>query len=188
MNRRKQTRLRTHTYTDAGMYFITMNTRWRQKLFGRIRGDRVELNPLGEIVHEEWVASAEIRDNISLDAFVVMPDHFHGLIRILRTVSSRPRQPVGSRLMPDSIGSIMGQFKSQCTRRIRRHQGEPTLRVWQRNYYDRIVRDEEELARIRRYIIENPRKAIYRQTGLEIDDRRRDGRATRRVAPTVRDD
>jgi len=132
------------------------------------------LNKYGVIARDEWVKIAQIRKNVQLDRFIIMPDHMHGIL-IIKNVGAtgsvaHKTSEVKSvaylephiktleeiSIKPDSLGSIIGQYKSMVTKNIRKlglydfH--------WQRNYYDRIIRSKPELFAIRRYIADNPMK------------------------------
>ena len=115
------------------------------------------LNDVGKIVADEWMKSGEIRNEIELDEWVVMPNHFHGIVMVRR--GDRPVAPTPAVLPgphPKSIGALMSGFKSAVTKRINQMRGTPGAKLWQRNYWERIIRDENELNRIREYIINNP--------------------------------
>ena len=130
-------------------------------------------NAYGEIVREEWFHSAEIRAEIELfpDEFVVMPNHIHGIVWIVETgpvgrtdrvvgatgqVGAHGRAPLQLQRPPRSLGSFIAGFKSAATKRINALRGAPGTPVWQRNYYEHIIRDERALDAIRRYIAANP--------------------------------
>lgn len=136
----------------------------------------MQLSSIGEIIADEWQKTPTIRPNVDLDEWVVMPNHLHGIIVIRddtesdvivetpqRGVSTRRgvstqsdvRTPP-SRLKSNSLGSIIGQFKSVCTKRIQA-QGFANF-AWQERYYDHIIRDERAFERIRLYIAGNPAK------------------------------
>jgi len=118
----------------------------------------LRLSPLGEIVADEWQATARVRPGVRLDEWVVMPNHLHGILVLdpepLVQAPRRAEAAPQARLQPNSIGSIVGQFKAACTRRIREagHAGFE----WQPRFYDRVIRNDRELDRIRAYIRDNP--------------------------------
>jgi REP element-mobilizing transposase RayT len=117
------------------------------------------LNDTGKIVADEWMKTGEIRDEIELDEWVVMPNHFHGIVMIRR--GDRPVAPTPMPLpgpRPKSIGSLMSGFKSAVTKRINEIPKTLGKKIWQRNYYEHIIRNENELNRIREYIQNNPVK------------------------------
>lgn len=162
---RRSIRLKGYDYTQAGAYFVTIVTRERELLFGEVINGEMRLNAHGRVVESEWLRTAEVRPNVELDAFVVMPNHLHGILIIRNDAQSRvgASRHVGAsqRLAPTgpvagSLGAIMAQFKSICTKRINRTRHTPGAPVWQRNYYERIVRNERELNAIRQYIRHNP--------------------------------
>lgn len=142
-------------YTRPGWYFVTTCTRNRAPVLADVVDGRVHLSAIGRIVAEEWRRTEVVRPNVILDAWVVMPDHLHGVIRITHRLPStrRPFQR-SSRLQAGSIGAIVGQFKSACTKRIRAA-GHPAF-GWQPRFHEDVVRDHDHLAAIRNYIANNP--------------------------------
>ncbi|MBI4288421.1 MAG: transposase [Chloroflexi bacterium] len=176
---RHSIRLKGYDYSQAGAYFITANTHLEQNLFGDMVGDHVQLNRYGHIAEQEWLQTAVIRKNIELDIFAIMPDHFHGILLILESHEgtaapcpyARPGIYTGAagraltieqfgKPTAGSLPTIMRSFKSAVTRRInqlRRGDGTP---VWQRGYYEHVVRNDEDLNRIRQYILDNPSKEV----------------------------
>jgi len=167
---RRSIRLKRYDYTQPGAYFITICTHNRQCLFGKVVNGEMLLNALGEIVRDEWRHTAEIRPNVGLDAFVIMPNHIHGVIVIHADTrrGTLQRAPTIEQHVPtteqfgkptsNSIPTIIRLFKSAVTKRINEMRGTPGIPVWQRNYYEHIVRNDGELNRIRKYIINNPLK------------------------------
>jgi putative transposase len=207
-------------YTTPGWYFVTLCTHRRVCVLGDVRDGRVRLSKIGRIVAEEWQRTPRVRPNVVLDAWVIMPNHLHGIVRILprtdgaaddagigagvdrarddadvggtvetprRCVSTAASAPMPgfastaasarssgsaptivdashddhvetagprSRLQPGSLGAIIGQFKSMCTKRIRA--ASQDCFAWQTRYYDSIIRDGASLQRVRRYIAANP--------------------------------
>ena len=122
----------------------------------------MHLNKFGKIVETEWIKTSEIRKNILLDEYIILPNHLHGIIFInneysavaaTRRVASTKSLP---RLQSGSIGAIIGQFKSIVTKQINTLRKTSGLPLWQKNYYEHIIRNEKELNRIREYIISNP--------------------------------
>ena len=155
-HRRRSIRLRHYDYSRAGTYFITVCTNGRELLFGEVIDDEVKLNELGRIAAEEWLKSAQVRTEIELDTWVVMPNHIHGIVMITddRRKSDRSVAPSGPR--PRSLGALMAGFKSAATKRINTMRGTPGASVWQRNYYEHVIRNESALNRIRQYVADNP--------------------------------
>ncbi len=157
---RRSIRLEGYDYSRPGAYFVTLCTHNRECLFGEIADDTMLLNSYGQIAEEEWLRSAEIRAEVEMDVFVVMPNHVHGIVWMKERGAvdaaqwAHGRAPL--RRQRRSLGSLVAGFKSGVTRRVNALRCSPGGRVWQRNYYERIVRDEGELERIRQYIIDNP--------------------------------
>ena len=159
LHRRRSIRLKGYDYTQPGAYFVTICTHGRAMLFGRVVDGEMALNAYGEIVREEWFRTAQVRPYVELfpDEFVVMPNHIHGIVWIVgatRRVAPTNGHPHGP--VPGSLGAIIGQFKSIVTKRINALRGTPGAPVWQRNYYEYIIRTERALDAIRRYIAANP--------------------------------
>jgi len=150
--RRKRLRLPHHDYGSPGAYFVTVCTDERGSILGTISDGEVRLNEAGRMVRPAWMALPAHLPNIMLDAFVLMPDHLHGIIVL-------PEPAADGTDLPD----LMRGFKSLTTAPWRRATG--AHRLWQRGYHDRVVRDDEELGRIRRYIEENPRRWKHRWAG-----------------------
>jgi len=157
IHHRRSIRLQGYDYSSPGAYFVTICTQNRECLFGDIVNGKMVLNDIGKIVADEWIKTGDIRDEIELDAWVVMPNHFHGIVMIRR--GDRPVAPTSAPLpgpRPKSIGSLMSGFKSAVTKRINKIRQTPGISVWQRNFYEHIIRNETELGNIRQYIINNP--------------------------------
>ena len=160
---RRSIRLKEYDYLQPNAYFITICAYNKECIFGGIIDARMILNELGKIVWNEWNKTAQIRKNVNVDEYVVMPNHMHGILMIIdgcdvgetRRVAptERPKGPAFG-----SVGAIIGQFKSIATKRINALRGTPGLPVWQRNYYEHIIRNEKDLDEIREYIINNPIK------------------------------
>jgi len=165
-NHRRSIRLKGYDYTRAGAYFVTICTKDRACLFGDVADGVMRLDQMGHIVRQCWLAIPDHVPHVLLDEFVVMPNHVHGIIVIMAThivgathasplqnddTPTRPRGP-----QRQSVASIVGSFKSAATKRINEQRGTPGAPVWQRNYYEHIIRDDESLNRIRQYIAENP--------------------------------
>ena len=160
---RRSIRLPFHDYTTAAVYFVTMCAFQRLPLFGDVVGDAVRLSPAGRIVQEEWERTAEVRQGVAVDSFVVMPNHVHGILWLGWDVPERLRgkgggdQPDGRQgFAPGSLGSIVAHFKAGATRRVAALQGDLAGPLWQRNYYERLIGSREELQAIRGYILLNP--------------------------------
>jgi putative transposase len=173
-HQRKSIRLSEYDYSFPNWYYITICTYERRNLFGKINNDKLILNKLGKVVEEEWIKTKEIRKYVDLDYFVIMPNHLHGIIiieqsiedvgatrRVAQNKEDRAIQriaPTKKTLISNSLGSIIGQFKSKVTKRLREISGNSDLKIWQRNYYEHIIRNEIDLQNIRKYITLNPLK------------------------------
>jgi REP element-mobilizing transposase RayT len=154
---RRSIRLSGYDYTRPGVYFVTICTQRREHLFGSVASGQVALSISGQIVAAVWQAIPRHFPHVALDRWVIMPDHMHGIIVIERAVSDRsqpPSEPRGTR--PGSLPAIVQNFKSVSTRRINQFYNTPNRRVWQEDYYERIVRGASAMNRIRRYIAANP--------------------------------
>lgn len=159
---RRSIRLQGYDYSRQGAYFVTLCTTNRECLFGEIVDGKLMLNEYGQIVHEEWLNTALVRPSVVLDEYVVMPNHLHGIIVLTdtdhvgatRRVAPPVYPPKGP--TPGSIGAIIAQFKATSTKSVNRLRSTKGVRVWQRNYFEHIIRDERSLNLIREYIRRNP--------------------------------
>ncbi len=159
-------RLKNWDYSSNGYYFITLCTKNRKHLFGKKIYNEIQLSDIGKIVFHEWNESFFIRNEIFCDCFVIMPNHIHGVLRIKKNVEEthalvethtvRSRQ--GNGRTPKSISSFVAGFKSHATRLINEYKNTPGGSVWQPRFHDHVVRDKDELNRIRNYIKNNPYK------------------------------
>ena len=195
--RRRPLRLAGYEYSGAGMYFVTICTDGKVNLFGEILGGEMKVNVAGEAVLDAWNAIPERFAAVQLDSFVVMPNHFHGVIFILRSgvgVGNRAADSVnakdnskdsdegaalrlrsgltsgagakhnskdsveGAASSAPTLGKIMRAFKSISAIRINEILGRKGQAVWQRNYFERIVRRGKDLEKIWQYISENPQR------------------------------
>ena len=170
-NRRERKRLRhpTYDYASPGAYFITTVTKGRLHLFGDVIGGKMRLNEFGEIVDLTWHDLPNHVAGILLDAFVVMPNHVHGIIVITDDNTNVGAGSVGAGSEPaptepahvnkrHGLPEIVRQLKTFSARRINQLRQTPGVAVWQRGYHDRIIRDDREWAAIRAYILDNPRR------------------------------
>jgi len=132
-------------------------------MLGEVVDDEMRLNDTGRLVETEWLNTAKVRPYINLDAFIVMPNHFNAIFFIHGKIGATHRvAPTGDQSCggpePASVGAIVGQFNSRVTEVINAWRGSSIGSLWQRNYYEHVVRDEEDLNRIRQYIQDNPRR------------------------------
>ena len=172
IHHRRSIRLRDYDYAQVGLYFVTLCIQDRECLFGDIVDDEPLLNDTGLIVAECWRWLANQYDHVALDEWVIMPNHLHGVVVITDERGEMRGLGVGmqggSRTTPTCVagsrgaetrkplGRLVGAFKTFSTKRINDVRGTPTATVWQRNYYERVIRDDRDLDRIRRYIANNP--------------------------------
>ena len=198
---RHSLRLSGYDYSAVGAYFITICTIDRHNLFGDGINGVMRLNPFGQIVAEEWTACGCGHPDIVLDAYVVMPNHFHGIVIFTDDIRAIPvgandvvgaihelplhnpptHEPIANELplqktltqesttdkLPHqqttrnqrrkmALPKLIGRFKMHSAKRINELRGTPAVSIWQRNYYEHIIRDEDELNGIREYIEFNP--------------------------------
>lgn len=165
-NRKKQRRsirLPAYDYAGGGGYFLTICTHARACLLAHVVQADIRLSDFGEIVREEWFRTSTLRSYVTLaeDALVVMPNHLHGVMWIDDDAvgARRGRAPASEAFgspIPGSLATIVRAFKSVTARRINDLRGTPGEPVWQRNYYEHVIRDDRALRRIRQYIADNP--------------------------------
>jgi REP element-mobilizing transposase RayT len=168
--------LRGYDYSQAGAYFVTICTQNRACLFGEIRNGEMQLNDAGKFVVDEWVKMADTRNEIELDAWVVMPNHFHGIVIFnapvvgaihVRAIHESPLHespPPPSLSQPMTVTQrrnmalpkLIGRFKMLSAKRINEWRQTGGARLWQRNYWEHVIRNDESMDRIRQYIMDNP--------------------------------
>ncbi len=154
-HQRRSIRLKGYDYTQPGAYFVTICTQNRESLLGEIVEGEMMLNEYGQVVVGCWIWLAKQYPYVELDEWVVMPNHAHSIVILSGMDDSRRG---GSRTAPTtkSLGRLVGAFKTVSTKRINQMRHTPGAPVWQRNYYEHIIRDEDELNRLRQYILDNP--------------------------------
>jgi putative transposase len=157
-DRRSSLRLKDFDYTQPGPYFIATVMRGRENLFGEIVDGKIRVNPFGQIVAETWQWLETQYPYLELGVSVVMPDHFHGIIYIGDLPRSDGERPIATKTSAKikPLGQLIGAFKTVSAKRINLLRGTPGISIWQRNFHERIVRDEIELTRIHQYILDNP--------------------------------
>ena len=149
IHHRRSIRLQNYDYSQCGAYFITICTNGKHHIFGNVSNGILALNVYGNIVNEEWLKTERVRKNVVLDEYIIMPNHLHAII-ILND------DPVESGKIMHKLSEIIRSFKTFSARRINNMRKMTGLPLWQRNYYERIIRNEDELRRIQEYIINNP--------------------------------
>jgi putative transposase len=170
---RRSIRLPRYDYAQAGGYFVTMVTRDRECLFGEVIDGEMRPNEFGRIVQAAWRELPDHYQDVECDVFVVMPNHVHGII-ILAEGGAVEESDVGAGLKPAlanfrpaitpradlkpaaPLTEIIRAFKTFSARRVNELRATPGVPVWQRNYYEHVVRGENELNGIREYIANNP--------------------------------
>lgn len=176
---RRSIRLKEYDYSQSGFYFVTICCYQRQCLFGEIVDGVMELNQYGEIVAETYQWLSQRYPYLNLDEWIIMPNHFHGIMIISdkprrgssRTAPTIPNTPILNRkdvvltdknlpinpeLKPKTLGRLIGVFKTVSTKQINLTCNLPGTPIWQRNYYEHIIRNEKSLNKIREYVVNNP--------------------------------
>lgn len=192
IHHRRSIRAKGYDYSQDGAYFVTICAQNKQCLFGNIAKGEMELNESGKMVSDHWVSLKNRFPNIEIDEFVVMPNHFHGIIVICsvgaglvpalpesgifpksqkgtdwqggNTEADNAKMRAGTRPAPtnnNTVGDIIRVFKSltmgEYIKNVKAGKFPPFEKmIWQRNYYEHIIRDDDDLDRIREYIINNP--------------------------------
>lgn len=171
---RQDRRLSSYDYSTPGAYFVTACTADRRLLFQHPR--------LKEIVLDEWFALPSRFSNIRLDCIVVMPNHIHFVVWLLSVgaLQTPAEEHVGAGLAPvperpatriGTLGQVVGTFKSRVSVRwlgwLKANDPTGNGELWQRNYYDRVIRHDEELSAIRAYIENNPREWAFDHENLD---------------------
>ena len=155
---RRPIRIPEYDYTQPGAYFVTICTWQRECIFGEVVDEKMRLNGYGEIVETCWNELKGHYENIEMDEMIVMPNHIHGIINIVGATLA-----VAQKERPAKLGHVVGGFKSLsvkcCLEHIKRKKPGMILgKLWQRNYYEHVIRDDVELAKTREYIVNNPMK------------------------------
>lgn len=179
LHKRKSIRLKGFNYSDSGKYFITICTENRECILGIVENEKVEINNIGEMVRDFWLKLEDKFDNIRIEEYVVMPNHIHGIITITNVGANPCVCPKDSREFTKDIilcsnkdsGGHMGpplqkiiqwyktMTSNEYIKNVKQKNWTPfNKRFWQRNYYEHVIRDEEELRKILSYIKYNPLK------------------------------
>lgn len=176
-HKRRSARWSGYDYTAAGAYFVTISIQGRLPLLGSIAGGTLQSNPAGEMVARQWGLLPQRFPFVALDAHIVMPDHLHGIVVLGGLGGPGVHAPFATGAgmdppaavedarakgtLPGSLGRVIQAFKALTTR----YYGVGVLQdgwipyeghLWQRNYHDRVIRNERELMAIREYIRLNP--------------------------------
>ncbi len=179
---RRSIRLKGYDYTSAGAYYVTIVVQGRQCLFGEIDDGQMHLNKYGEIIQKWWAQIPVHFPNVELGAFITMPNHVHGILFIINDRRGEVLSPqISPRNEPDqnyniidpnltrtqgavtptqrkpTLGQIIAYFKYQSTKEINAMDRKGVItKLWQRNYYEHIIRNEQELQQKTDYILDNP--------------------------------
>ncbi len=145
IHHRRSIRLQGYDYSKSGAYFVTICTFQRQHLFGEVNNGEMQLNVTGQIISAIWQKIPQHFPNVELDQFILMPDHLHGIIVILEQAETLY-----------SLATIIQNFKSISARKINKINQNLGVSIWQRNYHERIIRNDQELHRLREYVLTNP--------------------------------
>ena len=168
-------RLKGRDYSSPGLYFVTICAHDKQCVFGRIVGGQVQLSSLGQTAHECWVGIPLHFAWINLHGFVIMPNHVNDIFEIASQAGAQHAAPlqvqvsverVGPSVKPGSLSAVVRSFKAAVTKRARselKWAGE----IWQRNYFERVIRDGQEFSDASRYIAENPMKWEWDRENLK---------------------
>ncbi|MDD5457784.1 MAG: transposase [Phycisphaerae bacterium] len=169
-HQRRSIRLREYDYSQPGAYFLTICSHEHQCLFGHIVDTEMKLNDLGLAVQSSWLDIPNHYHYVELDEFVIMPNHLHAIVVLQDTVGAgfKPApntvgdedvKRAGFKPAPTrhSLGEIVRAFKTFSARHINKIKNTPGKPIWQRNYFEHIIRNEESLNKIRNYIMNNPR-------------------------------
>ena len=151
---RRSIRLRSYDYRSAGYYFITVCCHQRQALFGHILSGVMHINAAGSAVQRQWHGISGYYPRACLDEFIVMPDHLHAIIAITPDLTSKNMGAMNR--APTEVGEIVRGIKARSTHAIHQLPEYGGTCVWQRNYYEHIIRDDRSLNVIRKYIRGNP--------------------------------
>jgi putative transposase len=158
---RQSIRLKDYVYSQPGAYFLTICTKDRISLFGKAVDEKLRINNYGKIVLGFWNDLNHLYPNVKTDAFVVMPNHVHGIIMIevgVGAIHELPQQKRNQKIKRRQmlIPKMVGRFKMKSSKLINAIRYTPNMSVWQRNYHEHIIRDVGSLNRIREYIKDNP--------------------------------
>ncbi|MDD5026647.1 MAG: hypothetical protein PHH13_04735 [Candidatus Peribacteraceae bacterium] len=182
-------RWRGKNYTDNGMYFVTICTHENMRVFGETHHGMICLSKAGSVIAEEWQQTEHLRYYVTLDRWIIMPNHIHAIISIqhdehidmnvsmmrvaymkrmgiLPVETRRRRVSMHTHWKSHSLGAIVNQFKTTCTKRIR-VLGQRNF-AWQSGFYDHVIRNEESLLRIRDYIHRNPERWEQGKDNLDV--------------------
>ncbi|MEA2063891.1 MAG: transposase [Gemmatimonadota bacterium] len=164
-------RLQDYDYTTPGVYFITVCTYKHQCVFGKVLDGQVRLNKIGNVVMEHWREIPEHFQNVELDEFIIMPNHLHGLLLFIEnskdTACRVPTPEQFGRPAPGSLSTVIRSFKSAATKNVNQLRSTPKVRLWQPRFYEHVIRDNDNINRIREYIVNNPLRWEFDRENLD---------------------
>jgi len=160
---RRSHRRKGYDYSLAGAFFVTINVKNRQRLLCEIKNNVVNLSKIGNIVKESWEKIPGHFKDVRLDEFVIMPDHFHGIIVIQRKPAGNSEDLCentdnNSKRRARDLGQIVAYFKYQSTKCINQLRHTPGLPFWQKDYHEHLIRNQDEMKIYRNYTRKNPIK------------------------------
>lgn len=153
---RRSIRIPKYDYRQLGSYFVTICTFEHRCFFGKIVDEKIQLSKIGAIIKACWEQIPLHFNHVNLNQFVVMPNHLHGIVEF--TNYKHSNQYESGRVLPNSISSVVRSFKANATRIARVKTNNARLKIWQRNFYEHVIRNEKSGAAIQEYIINNPLK------------------------------
>ena len=151
---RRSTRLPNYDYTRPGAYLVTICTQNRDCILSEISNSKSVLTDLGQQVFASWQWLEKQYPYLKLDEFIIMPNHLHGILVITDNCRGGSRTALIAKRK--SLGHIVGAFKTISTKWFNKIQGTPGAKLWQRGFYEHVIRNDKELDRIREYIANNP--------------------------------
>ena len=171
MRHRKPNRIREYDYSQNGAYFVTICTHERRKLLSQIVGDGFPVpKPIGMLAEALILQISDQYSNVTVDHYVLMPDHIHMLLRIDHldgTGNPSPTEGNGTGNPSPTLGTIIGWYKYQLTKQVNAQAGTQGQRLLQRSYYDHVIRNQRDYDEIWQYIENNPRKWWMEQKGID---------------------
>ena len=149
IHHRHSIRIKNYDYSKGGMYFITICTKNKEKILGKITNGKMELNYLGKIVENELNKTNNINENIKIYDYVIMPNHIHFIIEIDCEVNDERAQSCTPTELNKTIGKVIRGIKSAVSSTVKKS-------IWQRNYYEHVIRKDKEHLQILEYMQNNP--------------------------------
>jgi len=161
--KRKNIRLKHYDYSQSGLYFITICTQNKLNLFGEVKNYKMILNNYGKIVETYWNEIPKYYPDVELLEYVIMPNHIHGILWFTKYIGNNPvgaihELPLHINRRKMALPKIIGRFKMQSAKQINILRNTSGYSVWQRNYYEHVIRNEQSYLKIAEYIINNPLK------------------------------